>query len=41
MKIRNDLYTPEDVDCGFCALYLPEPGVTTGCFFFGNDWRPV
>lgn len=31
MKIRNDLYTPEDVDCGFCALYLPEPGVTTGC----------
>ena len=31
MKIRDDRYTPEDVDCGFCVLYQPEAGVTTGC----------
>lgn len=31
MKIRDNPYTPEDVDCGFCALYHPEEGQTTGC----------
>ena len=31
MKIRDYPYTPEDVYCGFCALYQPEPGVSPYC----------
>ena len=31
MKIRDYPYTPEDVDCGFCALYQPEAGVSPDC----------
>ena len=31
MKIRDNPYTPEDVDCGFCALHQPEADVSPDC----------